>query len=165
MDRKTGHHRAGLALVSNGKSKVKLMELILKKTFKYGLWKIKVGNQEFSFLVLYQPPPSEIKAHTNQQFVHELLDLFTEIMSESSYDIIIAGYFNIQYFSEIDADGEQLEDTMKAIGLKQYLRNNTHKLGTLLTWCLLNRLVISRLMKYTLQTIYQIISAYCRPSY
>ena len=117
-DRQTGHKGGELALVSNGK----LIELTLKKTFENGLWKNKAGNQGFSFLGVCHPSLSEINVHTNQQFVNELLDLFTEIMNKSN-DMIVARDFNIHYLNKIDADKEQLGVTMESIGLKLHVTN------------------------------------------
>ena len=107
------------------------MEPNPEKDIEYGLWKIKAGNQEFSLIGVYHPPPSEINVHTNQQFVNELLDFFTEIMNKCN-DIIIAANFNIHYFSEIYADWKQLEDMIEAIGLKHHVRNETHKSGNII---------------------------------
>ena len=86
-------------------------------------------------------------------------------MMNKSNNTMIAGDFNICCFSEIDADREQLEDTMEAIGLKQNVQTETHKPGNIIDLVFTNSLIISRLRKYTPQTIYQIMPAYYGPSY
>ena len=86
-------------------------------------------NLTCSVTVIYHPTSSE--ENTIQTFTDELCELLTDILA-SQVNIIILGDFNIHVNDENDPDAIQFIDTMKALGLKQYINNLTQKIDNTL---------------------------------
>ena len=131
VDRPSKHRGGRLALITKKECKTKLVQGGITRTFEYGLWELTSGKSNIMLLGIYHPPPSNRNAHTNENFIDEILELFTDL-SKKYRDILIMGDFNIHYYYDDDIIGEQFQDSMEAMGLIQHVNFVTHTSGDII---------------------------------
>ena len=97
VDRINDKKGGSIALICKDNIRSKLIEKGNLRTFKYGLWNIMNGNNNFEILGLYHPLQSDTNHHMDLQFIDKILGLYTWL-SEKHLHITITGDFNIHYF-------------------------------------------------------------------
>ena len=106
--------------------KVRLISEGEKSTFQYAKWCMETSHMCLTVLGIYRPPSGSAT---------EFLREFTECLPKNALldtNPIIMGDFNLHVNNENDDDSMNFLEMMSALGLKQNVMFDTHKLGNTL---------------------------------
>lgn len=101
------------------------------ESFQYMVVEIKWGLARTKLLLLYHPPPNGQDGQTNTVFLRDFLACMEDVTTTYG-ELIICGDFNLRINNLQDVTANKLIDTMSAMGYRQLVNFETHRLGNTL---------------------------------
>ena len=121
----------GLGLVYCDNLKVKCVDKDTLRSFEYAKWSVASKSCSFTMIGIYHPPYSATNKTTNTMFLDEFIPwCANNVITDKN--IIITGVFNIHVNDTVDQEAMSFMELMEAVGLTQYVKFPTHKLGNTL---------------------------------
>lgn len=130
---RSGSRGGGVAIIFKLGIKIKMVKLnsVCYSHFESMSCAVHVNNVAFQLHVVYRPPPSSINDHTNSKFFEEWPD-FLEAISNYNGELIVTGDLNFHFDNETNNDTIHMMTLFEHHGLKQHVKQATHKKGHIL---------------------------------
>ena len=126
-----GHRGGGVGIVIRSNIDAQVTSGGTYDTFESFCVLIK-GKRPLNVCVIYRPPPSSKNGLTAGKFMKEIEEFLSQMCTSVTGDICIVGDFNLHYEISNDPVVKQFCDILTTLGLKQWVKNSTHKSGHLL---------------------------------
>ena len=99
-------------------------------TIEYAIWKVQLGKQHVTLLVIYHPPLGSA-GNTHTRFLDQVSELL-QIVLTNHKNLVILGDFNIAIQDLGNPDSNTYRDTMITLGHTQHINQATHNQGNTL---------------------------------